>query len=206
MNSFLKTSRAALLLLLPSAFIGCTSAPQNSTENAANIVLPTPASTRAATSKPNANKIALFLPDDNGKLRSVAVDDELQHGSTDSYDPVAEQLIFLLMQKSPRDFPKGAKTLDVPRDFPDDKKTVAVNFNKAFADEKFWQGATQTRVTIYAIVNTIAQYVIDNSGNSAGEIVPTKVRFLIEGKPIQTLGDFDVSDALAPDMTLVAKP
>lgn len=209
MNAFLKTRRAApLLVSLPLFFAGCT--PQPPAENAVNSATP-PASTRtspAPSATPNKVSVYLFVPDENGKLKGVLAKAD-DYSSPPIYDvhyygKMAEQLVSLLIQKSPRDFPKGARALDASK-FQTDKEIIAVNFNKAFADPNFWQGETQTRVTIYAIVNTVVQYGILET-HSVGEKTPGRVRFLIEGKPIQTLGEFDVSDPLAPDMTLVAKP
>ncbi len=200
MKPFSKARRAALLSLALFAplFFGCQPTTQNAADNATNVVTPPPASTRA-TPKAAPKKIAatLFVPDGSGGLKKVSM-------TTASLPPepdkAGRQLVQLLMEKSPGIFPKGTQVLEVPKDFSDDKKIVAINFNKEFLDSNFWHGESKTGAAVYAVVNTISQNL--NAEKSAKD-APLKVRFLVGGKPLQSLGEFDLSDPLDPDMSLV---
>lgn len=140
----------------------------------------------------------LFVPNGDGTLRKMIMKND--HFSTSgtwssAYAAEAAYLTNELLQKSPRSFPKGTQLLE--RATVEDN-VVALNFNRAFANPDFWRGEARTNEAIYSIVNTVSSY-----GAEMGK--PAKVRFLVEGKPIQTLGEVDVSDAIEP-MTLVATP
>lgn len=198
MKSFRKVRRIALLLTLPLGFLGCNDTAQNSVDNATNVVTPTPASTRATpTVAPKKAAAILFVPDGSGDLKKVS----LQSAPlSPEPDKAARQLMQLLMEKSPGIFPKGTQVLEVPKDFSGDKKTVAINFDKAFLQDGFWQGESKTGAAVYAVVNTISQSA---PSEKSAKDAPVKVRFLVEGKPLQSLGEFDLSDPLEPDMSLV---
>ena len=200
MNAFSQLRRAALLIALPLGVFGCNDAAQNSVDNATNVVTPTAASTRTAptpTVVPKKTAVTLFVPTGDGDLKKVAL-------STASLPPetnkAARQLVALLMEKSPKIFPKGTAILDLPKDFSTDDKVIAVNFNKALLQDGFWHGESKTGAAVYAVVNTISQY---GKEEKSKKDAPLKVRFLVEGKPLQSLGEFDLSDPLEPDMSLV---
>ena len=79
----------------------------------------------------------------------------------------------------------------------DGSNVVEANFNDKFAQPDFWQGSTQTQMTVYSLVNTLA--AVDNPEKQV------RVRFLVEGKPVEFLGELDAKDPFEPDMALVAK-
>lgn len=197
MKPFRKARRATLLLTLPLGIFGCQPTTQNAADNATNVVTPTPASTRAVpTVAPKKTDATLFVPDGSGDLKRVSVSAALPSEP----DKAARQLIALLIKKSPRAFPKGTRVLEVPKDFSSGDKTVAINFNEAFLQDGFWHGESKTGAALYAVVNTISQSATDEKSAKGA---PVKVRFLVEGKPLQSLGEFDLSDPLEPDMSLV---
>lgn len=96
---------------------------------------------------------------------------------------------------SPDMFPARARVNSVK--IGNDAEPAQVDFNAAFAAPAFWNGETKTKLAIYAIVNTLASIMSPKGGD-----VP--VRITVEGKPLQTLGEFDLSDTVAPNYLLNA--
>lgn len=82
-------------------------------------------------------------------------------------------------------FPEGTKVLGVKVE----KGVAYVNFNKAFA--KRGQGSYNERMMVNAVVCSLT----DNKDI-------TKVKFLVEGKPLDTLGHMDMLDPITrnPDI------
>ncbi len=79
--------------------------------------------------------------------------------------------------------PKETKILNVSKN----NDTIQVDFSKEII-ENHWGGSTGERLTVYSIVNTLAQF---------DEIAD--VKFLIEGKEVDTLvGHMDLSRPLKP--------
>lgn len=147
---------------------------------------------------PKNNPYTLFVPNGDGALRKTIVKTDYPGPTTNwshFYGTMASYLVDLLLQKSPRSFPKGTELLEERAKVEGD--VVTLNFNKAFVNPDFWRGESRTTEAIYSIVNTVSNYGEKDK--------PNKVRFLVEGKPIPTLGEFDTSDAILPDMSLVAK-
>ncbi len=158
----------------------------------------------------------LFVPDDNGDLKKVVVKDDYPGPTTawpDYYGKMSAHLVNnLLFAKFPQDFPPGSKVVEPARVEGD---VVTINFNKEFPRPEFWQGETKTLAAIYSIVNTVValgseakQQTATPPGAKPGAAGGTggeyKVRFLIEGKPIQTLGEFDTGEPLESDPGMVA--
>lgn len=144
-------------------------------------------------------KLTLFVPNENGELqRSVVthpdlLNSELPTATDTAFSVLAAGSLGLLFKKAPENFPPGTKLLGSPKLEGD---VARVNLSKEFQQPEFWQGSTQTQMTVYSIVNTVAAESDDTK--------PVKVQFLVEGKPIDVLGELDVSEPLEPDMTLVA--
>jgi hypothetical protein len=169
---------------------------------------PTPIATLAPATtptpppkKPGKNRFAasriIFVPGDDGMLhqRTIREPATAVEMHTRDYDLVskvaAERSLQLLFKRAPESFPPGTRVPSVQQEKNSD--VIRVSFNKAFAQSDFWSSEARTELAIYAIVNTLA------AGKNA------RVQLLIEGKPIQTLGEFDASDPFEPDKTLVAK-
>lgn len=163
---------------------------------------PRPKATATPTPQPQEQKFTytLFVPNGDGHLQRKTITVQKTPPSTihTNFEMESGRTLSLLLQKSPRSFPPGARMLGVPQ--LDETGTVRVNWNRQFTNPKFWQGETRTDEAIYAIVNTLAAVPIEKANTVCG------VQFLIEGKPIQSLGEVDTSDAIEPDMSLVAKP
>jgi len=161
-------------------------------------------------------KRVFFVPDDEGELRRREVSEsesaaEKASSSQEEDDAIsADRALRLMLKAAPGDFPSGTRLVDQKTERPKtplqriavrsnmDRCLATVNLSKQFENPDFWQGSTRTISTIYAIVNTVSKTV----GSECDE---TKVQLLIEGKPASTLGEFDASDPIEPDMSLVAK-
>jgi len=70
---------------------------------------------------------------------------------------------------------------------------LALNFNASFADANFWQGSARTTAALDALALSVAGTKNQISGGEADG-----VRFLAEGKPLQTLGEMDLSKPYLP--------
>ncbi|HVF10049.1 MAG TPA: GerMN domain-containing protein [Abditibacteriaceae bacterium] len=146
-------------------------------------------------------KVTVFMPDDNGTLRRRTVTEpdlkitELPTPPSTYYKVVAARAVALLLKQSPQDFPAGTRLISLKQ--ANGSNIVQANFNDKFAQPDFWQGSTQTQMTVYSIVNTLA--AVDNPEKKV------RVQFLIEGKPVDILGELDTAEPFEPDMTLVAK-
>jgi hypothetical protein len=67
-----------------------------------------------------------------------------------------------------------------------------------FQDTQHWsKGDSYALLATSAIANTVAA--------NQSEIKDPKVQILVEGKPIETLGELDISEPLRPDTSLVKK-
>jgi hypothetical protein len=160
---------------------------------------PTPQST--PTAEGTAVKLTLFVPNENGELqRSVVTDPKLSSNNLptapdSAFSVLAADSLKWLFKKAPENFPTGTKLLTPPKL---EDNVVRLNLSKEFQQPDFWQGSTQTLMTVYSIVNTVAAV-------EAGDTKPIKVQLLVEGKPIDVLGELDVSEPLEADTTLVAK-
>jgi germination protein M len=176
-----KNARTPWVLLLPLAlFAGAlwmgARAPQTPTDSAPAIATPAPV---------RPTQVTIFVPDDNGDLRrqSATLSEGLQ--GREAAIAAVEQA----MQNAPDAFPPGAKLLGIVTQ----GDVAQANFNRAFDNSSFWQGSTRTTIGTYSIVNTLTQ---NNFGWK-------RVQFLVEGKPLELLGELDVSDPLTPDTKLV---
>lgn len=86
--------------------------------------------------------------------------------------------------------PEGTKVLNVSRN--NDK--IQIDFSKDII-ENHWGGSTGERLTVYSIVNTLAQF---------DEV--EEVKFLIEGEEVDTLvGHMDLSRPLKPSEKILNK-
>jgi hypothetical protein len=162
-------------------------------------VAPKPTATKRASGKPV--QLVIYAPDGNGALKRKVFVSQLPQVTPEILSNLKQRAALQnqavtealrhLMSDAPDDFPKGAQ-LRGPVEI---RGGVAhLDFNNAFTDPNFWQGSTRIVVSTQAIAHTVAETVKALSGNSK-----VTVLFAVEGKPIETLGDFDVSEPLAAD-------
>jgi hypothetical protein len=157
----------------------------------------------------------LFVPDDNGDLKRVAVKDDYSGPTSDwpdFYGKMAAHLVNdFLFAKFPQHFPPGSEVV-APAKVQGD--IVTLDFNQQFAKPEFWQGETKTLAAIYSIINTVVVFDTETktraatlNGEKSGAKVNSqyKVRFLIEGKAIPVLGEFETNEPVEPDMGMVAR-
>lgn len=116
------------------------------------------------------------------KVSFPALDTQLKSGGNPT--PALDEII----KTSPKWFPKGARVEDVK----DNGSNITLLMSPEFGDAKHWsKGEKVTELAIYSLVNTLGK-----DGK--------KVTFTLEGKPMTTLGEFDVSEAIEADPTLNA--
>lgn len=150
--------------------------------------------------KPHGTKTGgykIFVPNADGQLRSVEVKDRpIGLSTTNDANAYMTSTAFVmkhLLAEAPAEFPAGTRLLGVKVD--ETKKVASVDLSKEFTTAGFWQGSTRTLATVYAVVNTVA---------AVNPKTANKVQILVEGKPIDLLGEFDASEPLEPDNKLVA--
>ncbi len=130
----------------------------------------------------------IFIPGDDDTLHPKKVsrstlDTQLRSGGNPT--PALDEII----KTAPQWFPKGARVEDVK----ENSGVVTVLLSPEFGNEKHWsKGERITEMAIYSLVNTLAK-----DGK--------KVELTIEGKPIETLGQFDASDPIEANLDLNAK-
>ena len=134
----------------------------------------------------------IYLPgtDDKLHLKAVshnAIDSQIKAGG--SPVPALDEVI----TGAPKYFPPGTRI----KKFAVTEKSLTLDLNSAFANSKHWsQGETTTQLAVYALVNSAA--LTEKDGKKP-------VQLTVEGKPLSTLGEFDASDPIEPDQTLIAK-
>lgn len=152
-------------------------------------------SAATATSKPQQQQEesdpSLFLPNEDAVLEKTPIDKKDLPSS--KFKDQAKSAIELIQRQSPNDLPPGTKLLDVQTN---NNGTATLNFNSAFANDDFWYGSARTITTLYSIVNTVASLQAD-------DFKASQIQFLVEGKTVEVLGEFDVHDPLKPDMQWV---
>jgi spore germination protein GerM len=147
-----------------------------------------PASPEAAT-----HSVVLFFGSPSGDtlVREAREVDPCDDLSACIYDAVEELVIGPLGEDLTPVLPQQATVHDVTVD----GETATVDFGpelKAGLPE----GASAEMAAVYSIVDTIAV----NFPQIA------RVRITINGKPVETLGDMDLREPLAPDFRVEAKP
>jgi hypothetical protein len=119
----------------------------------------------------------------------------------------AEYALQLLLARNPAYFPagthlsyqstsEGSRSATAVR-WSADNSVATVSLSRDFLQPDFWQGSTTTLLGIYAIVNSVAANLSqDDNGMS--------VQILIDGKLAPVIGEFDNSDPIQADFTLMA--
>jgi len=205
-----RKSLAAWTLLLPALLLAgvvwqARQEPESTSAPATNDgvgATPTKKAAPAAVAKPII--YTLFIPGDDGELHRKIVKDpnktftreDFAYRKTELQTQVMTKALELLFQEAPESFPKGTRLL---RPVGMDGR-ARVDLSKEFAANADSWSSMETLMRVYSIVNTVIETKEQVSGSESSEVL-----FLIEGKPISTLGELDASDAIEPDMSLVAK-
>lgn len=135
--------------------------------------------------------LTLYLPNANAMLEKHTTEEAL--ATPLHFKNLAPVAFSLLQKEAPGDFPAGTKLLGVQTQ---GKDVAVLNFNSNFNAPAFWQGSSRTLMTVYSIVNTITALPAD-------DFKAQEVLFLVDGKPIEVLGDLEVHDPLKPDQQWV---
>ena len=139
-------------------------------------------------------EFTVFLPTEDGKLAKKMVAAPKIPSSQKNVGPPRGMWIDLalgdLFSEGSAYFPIGSHPIAPTKTEAD---VVTVDLNKAYlANAEAWSSAEVTS-RVMSIVNTAAATDQQVTGQ------PAKVRLLVEGKPLSTLGEFDASDPISPD-------
>ncbi len=190
-----------LPLLLGASIVFLQMQPQPTTDNSTTAT-PTPKPITTPQAAPQTTPTAQFqysipttilVAGEDAKLHKKPFKNTISPNNGANLSAIHTQWINAVVQAAPELFPTGTKVKSV-RAF-GDAEPAQVDFNAAFNTPKFWSGETKTKLAIYSIVNTLAPIFSDQ-----GRDVP--VQILVDGKRLQTLGEFDVSEPIAPDYSL----
>jgi len=157
---------------------------------------PTPQS--LGTPKPAlqySNPTTILVPGDDEKLHEKPFKNDVPAKDDANLNEAYTRWINAVVQATPELFPPGTRVQSVK--VGGDAEPAQVSFNQAFAKPEFWNGETKTKMAVYSIVNTLSPVMAGKGRN-----VP--VQILVDGKRIETLGEFDTSDAIEPDFSLNA--
>lgn len=136
-------------------------------------------------------QLIFFTPDDNGnmKQRTMPPHGDIPTDARAAREKLSAQAVQALMQAAPDIFPPGTTLQSVSMD----GSSATLNFNSAFAKPGFWQGSALTKATLDALAMTVAATKNQVPGdNTSG------VRIEIDGKPLPTLGEMDLSQPYTP--------
>jgi hypothetical protein len=157
---------------------------------------PTPQS--SGTPKPAlqySNPTTILVPGDDEKLHEKPFKNDVPAKNDANLTEAYTHWINAVVQATPELFPPGTRVQSVK--VGSDAEPAQVSFNQAFAKPEFWNGETKTKMAVYSIVNTLSPVMAGKGRN-----VP--VQILVDGKRIETLGEFDTSDPIEPDFSLNA--
>ena len=141
----------------------------------------------------------ILVPEDDEKLHAKpwkALPSGAPAGQNIDLKDLHTRWMNAVVQATPELFPPGTRVKSV--EVGSVREPAQVDFNAAFAKPDFWNGELKTQMAVYSIVNTLSPVM-----SGKGRNVP--VQILVEGKRIETLGEFDASDAIEPDFSLNAK-
>ncbi len=136
-------------------------------------------------------QLIFFTPDDNGnmKKRTIPPSGDISKDPQAAKEKLSAQAVQALMQAAPDIFPPGTTLQGVSMQ----GGVATLNFNSAFSKPDFWQGSALTKATLDALALTVAGTKDQISGSEADG-----VRIAVEGKPLQTLGEMDLSAPYVP--------
>ncbi|HEX8235191.1 MAG TPA: GerMN domain-containing protein [Abditibacteriaceae bacterium] len=135
----------------------------------------------------------IYVPDDNGKLhrKTIKEKDTVYVDGDATYHRNPDRALELLFKNAPDLFPAGTKLTDggVKRPPGETGGLWQVSLNKGFQESEQWRSETVTQVALGAIALTT---------ESALELsYPPRIQILVDGKPVQTLGEYDLSDPIS---------
>jgi hypothetical protein len=144
---------------------------------------PTPTATPKSNKPPAMVSYTLYLPNDQALLSRHTVAEKNPFHGTPSWTLKAGRTLELLCQRL-KDLPRATKVLNSPKR--DAHGVVTVNMSDEFMK---LDGAHETTVAL----------VLDAMAKTLGAVdspdgKPVKMRVLVEGKPIKTLSEFDLSE------------
>lgn len=124
----------------------------------------------------------LFVPNEQALLSKTSVTEQNALPSTPTWETKASHTLKILF-KHLKDLPRGTKVLGAPTR--DKKGIVTINFSREF------RGLDTMHETPVALV-------LDSVACTLGAIEspedkPVKLRILVEGKPLHTLSEYDLS-------------
>jgi hypothetical protein len=142
--------------------------------------------------RPGSVTYTIYVPNDDGKLQRRTITEKAPSSSADDATQLrnANRALELLFQNAPELFPDNTKLTSggVKRAPGEAGNLWQVSFNQGFQQADRWRSETITRVALGAIALT--------TESSLGASSP-QIQILIDGKPIQTLGEYDVSDPIS---------
>jgi hypothetical protein len=143
---------------------------------------PTPSPT-VNTGKPATMSYTIFLPNEQAFLSRKIITEKNPFPGTPTWSQKAERSLVILCQRLTA-LPRATKVLSPPKK--DAKGIVTVNMS-----DEFMQLNGKHETTVGLVLDAIASTLgaVDSPGGK-----PAKVRILVEGKPITTLSEFDLSD------------
>ena len=188
-SEFLVIAMALLLLA------GCSQEKFKSTPRQPPAKKPIPA--------PEPVRYYLYLPTAEGKLYKRVEDNprlllthEARSGPALEWSTqAATEAIKRLLKAAPDRFPPGTQLLSGVSDRGGRPKA---NFNRAFADPKWWKEPIRAKAAIYALVNT-AVITKETVWPSSDE---ESLTFYIDGKSLGRLGDFDFTKPFERDESM----
>lgn len=141
-------------------------------------------------------QLTLYVPGEDGLLHRQEMEDEYSVSIA-----AGEQALEQMLLHNPGSFPAGSRPVGIG--WNESEKLATVNLNREFARPDFWQGSTRTLLGIYAIVNSLVANLSKNSmAENEGSV---SVQILIEGEPVEVMGEFYARDPIEPDCTFVAQ-
>lgn len=169
---------------------------ERAVSNNANAMQMTP----AVKSKPIA--LSIWLPNDEGEVVRKTLGATLppapQNASKSEVaraqwmETATSIALRTLMKEAPQTFPSGTQLKSVTWNH----GVIETDFNAKFADADFWQGSARTLAGTQSIVNTVDGVRRALGTELSQDLPPVGVQLLVDGKPLQTLGELEVDEPL----------
>jgi hypothetical protein len=162
---------------------------RNATDNAVDNTVGTDTT---PPTRPGTVTYTIYVPNDDGKLQRKTITEKAPSPSTNDATQLrnANRALELLFQNAPELFPNNTKLTNggVKRAPGEEGNLWQVSLDQNFQQAEQWRSETITQVALGAIALT--------AESSLGASSP-QIQILIDGKPIQTLGEYDVSDPIS---------
>lgn len=134
---------------------------------------------QTATTQQAVQEVSLYIPSENGN--GVVAKKATVKAGTEVYQNALNEMFALESKQAYPIFPKGVRAEKVTVD----KQIATVHMSRAFLQNAARDGLS-AQLQLAAIVNTLTGFK---------EI--TGVRFVVDGKPVQTYGNFDLTSPLS---------